>query len=323
MTRLYVEMPAFRARAPWLGGDLQTLRNTMLRDRADLSDWPEDRLYFNTRNADRLNGVLHRGEGQELPLVILIHGLTGCEDSAYIRATARHFLIEGYPVFRLNLRGAPPSRQDCRHMYHAGRSEDLALVLGGLRDLGLGVDGFLAVGYSLGANILLKYLSESGSQTPVLRAVSVSAPLDLSTVSRRLEDARNRVYHRWLLDRMKHDWRSGPLDLDLTRMQALDAARSIREFDDRIVAPSNGFTDAEDYYAQTAAGPRLGGIKVPTLLIHGDDDPWIPADIYHRCQIALPTNLQIELARGGGHVGFHGREGRWHDQCASRFFAAS
>lgn len=314
-------MPEFRARAPWIGGDLQTLRNTLVRDRADLSAWPEDRLYFNTRNGDRLNGVLHRGEGHDSPLIVLIHGLTGCEDSAYMRASARHFLAAGYPVFRLNLRGAPPSRQDCRHMYHAGRSEDLAQVFGGLRDLGLGADGLLAIGYSLGANMLLKYLAECGTETPIQRAVTVSAPLDLSVVSRRLEDSRNRVYHRWLLDRMKQDWRGGPLDLDPAQMAALDRAGSIREFDDTVVAPGNGFTDAEDYYARCAAGPMLRHITVPTLLLHGDDDPWIPADIYRRHEVGLPTNLQIELARGGGHVGFHGRDGRWHDHCASRFFA--
>ena len=100
-------------------------------------------------------------------------------------------------------------------MYHSGRSEDLALVFAQLAARGYDADRMFGLGYSLGGNILLKYLAETGSDACVSRAVSVSAPLDLSTVSRRLEAPRNRFYHRWLLDRMKLEWGGGPLDLEV------------------------------------------------------------------------------------------------------------
>lgn len=313
----------FRARAPWFGGDLQTLRNTFTRDRADLDPWPGERLYFQASNGDRLNGVLHVGRDDQHVLVVLVHGLTGCEDSAYVRASARHLLEAGYGVLRLNLRGAQPSRQDCRQMYHSGRSEDLALVFARLAERGYDADRMFAIGYSLGGNILLKYLAETGSDALVSSAVTVSAPLDLSTVSRRMEAPRNRLYQRWLLGRMKLDWGGGPLDLDPAQLAALERSASIREFDDGVVAPSNGFTDAEDYYAQSAAGPRLGEISVPTLLVHAADDPWIPVEIYRRYETTTPSNVSIAVAAGGGHVGFHGTAGRWHDQAAFRFFAGA
>lgn len=319
MIRGLESLAPFRARIPWWGGDLQTLRNTFMRDHADLDPWPGERVYFEADNGDRLNGVLHVAGDDQHQLVVLVHGLTGCEDSAYVRASARHLLEAGYGVLRLNLRGAQPSRQDCRQMYHSGRSEDLALVFERLAERGYGTDRMFAVGYSLGGNILLKYLAETGSDARVSRAVSVSAPLDLSTVSRRLEASRNRLYHRWLLDRMKLDWRGGPLDLDPAQLEAIERSTSIREFDDGVVAPSNGFASAEDYYAQCAAGPRLGEIAVPTLLVHAADDPWIPAEIYRRYETTTPPNVLIALASGGGHVGFHGVNGRWHDQAALGF----
>jgi len=322
-----IEAPAglapFRARAPWFGGDLQTLRNTFMRDHAGLDPWPGERLYFKADNGDRLNGVLHSAREDQHALVVLIHGLTGCEDSAYVRASAHHLLKAGYGVLRLNLRGAQPSRRDCRQMYHAGRSEDLALVFAHLAEQGFDADRLFAVGYSLGGNMLLKYLAETGSDALVSRAVTVSAPLDLSTVSRRLEAPRNRLYHRWLLDRMKLDWRGGPLDLNPAQHAALDRSVSIREFDNGVVAPSNGFADAEDYYTRCAAGPRLGAIAIPTLLVHAADDPWIPAEIYLRLAPTAPANVSIALASGGGHVGFHGRNGRWHDAAALNFFQDS
>jgi predicted alpha/beta-fold hydrolase len=310
----------FRARAPWFGGDLQTLRNTFKRDRADLDSWPGKRVYFQADNGDRLNGVLHAGRDTQAALVVLIHGLTGCEDSAYMRASARIFLGAGYAVLRLNLRGAQPSRRDCRQMYHSGRSEDLALVFDRLTDMGHGADRMLAVGYSLGGNILLKYLAENGTAARVSCAVTVSAPLDLDRVSRRLEAPRNRLYHRWLLDRMKLDWGGGPLDISPAQWAALEQATSIREFDDGVVAPSNGFANAEEYYASCAAGPRLTGIETPTLLVHAEDDPWIPAEIYRQYKPAMPSNMLLALVSGGGHVGFHGKGGRWHDRAALRFF---
>ncbi|MEP4377531.1 MAG: alpha/beta fold hydrolase [Alphaproteobacteria bacterium] len=312
--------PPFRARAPWFGGDLQTLRNTIMRDRADLDPWPGERLYFKADNGDRLNGVLHPAPDKPKTLVTLIHGLTGCEDSAYVRASARFLLEAGNTVLRLNLRGALPSRQDCRQMYHAGRSEDLALVFDELANMGYGAAQLFAVGYSLGGNILLKYLAEAGEDSRVSRAVTISTPLDLSRVSRRLEAPRNRLYHRWLLDRMKLDWRGGPLDLNTAQMDALDRADSIRNFDDGVVASSNGYADAEDYYARCAAGPRLGEVTIPTLLVHAEDDPWIPADIYRRYAPSMPPEMALALTPGGGHVGFHGKTGRWHDHAIRRFF---
>ncbi len=310
----------FRARTPWFGGDLQTLRNTFMRDRADLDRWPGERVYFPADNGDRLNGVLHAGPAGDSTLVVLIHGLTGCEDSAYVRASARLLLTAGYGVLRLNLRGAAPSRRDCRQMYHSGRSEDLVLVFGLLADMGYGADRLFAVGYSLGGNILLKYLAENGTAARVSRAVTVSAPLDLDRVSRRLEAPRNRLYHRWLLDRMKLDWGGGRLDISPAQQIAMEQATSIREFDDGVVAPSNGFADAEEYYARCAAGPRLSGIETPTLLVHAEDDPWIPAEIYRQYKPSMPSSMLLALASGGGHVGFHGTTGRWHDQVIARFF---
>lgn len=320
MTALASEMPAFRPRAPWFGGDLQTMRNTFMRDRTNLDPWPGERLYFAAENGDRLNGVLHRPNRAGARIVVLVHGLTGCEDSAYVRASARNLLAAGFGVLRLNLRGAPPSRADCRQMYHAGRSADLALVFEHLAAREPGADAVYAVGYSLGGNMLLKYLAETGPAARVARAVTVSTPLDLSAVSRRLEAPRNRLYHRWLLDRMKQDWRGGPLDLSPAQHAALDRARSIRAFDAGVVAPSNGFTGAEDYYARCAAGPHLGDVAVPTLLVHAEDDPWIPAEIYRRHERLMPASMSLALASGGGHVGFHGKTGRWHDQAILGFF---
>ena len=122
-----LDFPEFKPRAPWWGGDLQTIRNFFLEKPDDLSVWPGERLVLDLADGtgDRLSGALSRPqEASAKPLAVLLHGLTGCEESLYIVRTAAHLLRAGYPVLRLNLRGAGPSRPLCRFQYHAGRSED-------------------------------------------------------------------------------------------------------------------------------------------------------------------------------------------------------
>lgn len=118
--------------------------------------------------------------------------------------TAAHLLALGYPVLRLNLRGAGPSRPMCRLQYHAGRTEDLAGAIAALPPE-ITAHGVAAIGYSLGGNLLLKHLGKTGAASGVRVAVSVSAPLDLVAASRRMLRPRNLVYQHYLLRSMKRE----------------------------------------------------------------------------------------------------------------------
>ena len=317
--------PGFAPRFPWLGGDLQTLRNFIVRPRPDLSRWPGRRVELPLADGseDRLLGLLQDNPGEAKPLVILVHGLTGCQDSFYVLGTARHLLARGYPLLRLNLRGAGPGRPLARAGYNAGSSADLA---GALRALGaqdgrLLAKGLALVGYSLGGNILLKFLAEAGRDFPVRAAASVSAPIDLKATQVRIMAPRNRLYHAYLLSRMKAELMATPGGVPAELARKAQAARSVFDFDDAIVAPAAGFEGADDYYARCAAQGFLSGIEVPTLLLHARDDPWIPIGAYEAAARRAKPNLRLVLPRGGGHVGFHGRDSRtaWHDRAIAAY----
>ncbi|MFQ5973678.1 MAG: hypothetical protein ACE5Q3_15225, partial [Alphaproteobacteria bacterium] len=148
-----VAFQPFRPRLPWIGGDLQTLRNHVLRERADLTPWPGHRVEtaLDGGAGDRLVARLHRPRGSHpgRPLAVLIHGLTGCEASIYVVRAARVLLRAGYPVLRLNLRGAGPSRHTSLGFYHAGLTADLRAFFIGLPGP-LRENGVVALGYSLG-----------------------------------------------------------------------------------------------------------------------------------------------------------------------------
>lgn len=302
----------FKERAPWWGGDLQTLRNFLLRVHPKLHLWTEKTLELPLAGGDRLLASLHAHErlGYK-PLAVLIHGLTGCADSTYIRATARCLLQADYPVLRLNLRGAGETRPLCRDSYHAGRTDDLREALEGiaLQEPAAKSLPVVLIGYSLGGNMLLKFLGEGDSPWEVAAAASISAPIHLKATSVAFMQPRNKVYHAYLLRRMKAETRAAD-------PQLLRAIRTVYDFDDRIVAPANGFADAEDYYARNSALQYLPKIAAPTLAVHAQDDPWVPSAPYLDFDWEDNAALRPLLPKGGGHVGFHGQGGLtpWHDR---------
>ncbi len=324
---LGVSLPGFRPRAPWYGPDLQTLRNVL---RGPVTTPPPG------VRTERLTLPLDDGSGDVLsarldrppaswerggPVVVLIHGLGGDERSAYLEASAGRLLRCGRTVVRLNLRGAGPSRATCRAQYHAGRTEDLLAAISAL-PADLVSEELVLVGFSLGGNMLLKFLAEFGDRAPVRAAMSVSAPIDLAAASRRILERRNTVYHRHLLTGMRAEALAAE-GLSDDERRILGEVRSIVEFDDRIVAPRNGFAGAEDYYARCHARRFLPEIRVPTLVLHALDDPWIPAEAYTSFDWSSAPALVAGLPPGGGHVGFHAQGGRvpWHDRCLEALLA--
>jgi predicted alpha/beta-fold hydrolase len=319
-----VSFPDFRPQPPWWGGDLQTVRNYLVGRVEDLSAFPLRRLELDLQDGtgDRLAAALNRPATGGRPLVALIHGLTGCESSRYMLRTAGHLLRAGYPVLRLNLRGAGPSRPLCRLQYHAGRSADLRAALAALPHAEA-ERGLILVGYSLGANMLLKLLGE-GAPKRVLAAAAISAPIDLMAASLQLRRRRNYVYQRYILGGMKRESTAPIADISASERRTIFAARSVFEFDDTFAAPYNGFTDAAEYYARSSAIHYLDAIETPTLVIHALDDPWIPAAAYLEYDWGRNPHLLPLLPRRGGHVGFNGlvRGMQWHDLCLIRFLAA-
>ncbi|MSO98882.1 MAG: alpha/beta fold hydrolase [Rhodospirillaceae bacterium] len=318
--------PPFRQRFPWIGGDLQTLRNTLRRAQPNLSGPGFERLRLPCEDGtgDVLLAALNTpAEKTTRPLVMLIHGLTGCEDSRHILFAAQHFLSLGYPVLRLNLRGAGPSRATCQGHYHAGRSEDIAAALTALPNH-LIAHGVCLMGVSLGGNVVLKFLAEFPGFAEVKAAVAVSPPIDLAASQRCIMRPRNVIYHRYLINRMKEGVQNSGL-ATIAGGTGLHGIRTVYDFDDRIVAPANGFEDAPDYYRRCSAFGVLDAIATPTLIIHPQDDPWVPAAPLLLRVWPSDSPVTVLSPEHGGHIGCHGTGNPmpWHNLCAGIFFGAA
>src|ERR1700730_9993872 len=316
-------VPPFRERAPWFGGDLQTLRNVVRGTPPDLPGG--ERLLLPMPDGDRLAARLDRPtERFARPLIVLVHGLAGSEASGNVVASTRHLVGQGWPVLRLNLRGSLPSLPTAAGHYHAGRTKDLAEALRGL-PADLTRHGMVVLGHSLGGNLALKFMGEGGHGLPVLAAVAVSTPIDLAATCARMMTRRKFVYHRYMLDAMKREALAPGAAVSAAERAAIAAARNVYEFDDRFIAPRFGYRDAQDYYESHAAKHFLAGVTVPTLVLHALDDPWIPATCYTAINWSRLAMIEALLTARGGHLGFHGQGSRvpWHDRVTAWWLARS
>lgn len=255
------------------------------------------------------------------PWVLLIHGLEGHSGSGYMYETVRQLAGRGMSAVALNHRGCSGEMNRSPKAYHSGETEDLAFVIGWLADRFPGVP-LGAVGFSLGANMLIKYLGERGT-VPLRAGVAVSPPFDLGRGSDRMAEGFNQVYTRTFLRRLKQKTvAKAALYEGILEVAKVLAARNLREFDDAFLAPVYGFRDADDYYARSSSGPFLAGVRVPTLVIRAKDDPFFdPADIPYDVLKANPF-LTPAITEKGGHVGFMEGVGRyWAERVAAEFLA--
>lgn len=264
--------------------------------------------------------------GKGAPLALVTHGLEGDSSAPYVLETCRALWDRGVRAVAMNFRTCSGEPNRLARFYHAGDTDDIAHVLDLLAGRFAGVP-LAAVGYSLGGNVLLKYLGERGDQARVRVAAGISIPFDLGAGADKLQSTViGRTYTGVFLRPMKAKFRQKQqLIGDACDAERVLAARSFREFDDVATARLHGFSGADDYYARSSSGPYLPRIRVPTLLIHAEDDPFVPESAIPREAIRANPQLTTVITPHGGHVGFvAGQPWRpefWAEFEAARFVA--
>jgi hypothetical protein len=297
--------PSF-APAWWLpGAHAQTIGGRVLR-RAPAGELRRERI--DTPDGDFLDLDFTASVKNGSPLVLLLHGLEGSARRGYALNAYRELERRGVAAVGLNFRGCSGEPNRTARSYHSGETADLRHVLAFLAarfpDSPLGV-----IGFSLGGNVLLKFLGEeaddAGAACP-RACVAISVPYDLGACADALERTRmGRFYTRRFLVtlRQKTVARSALVAGRIDMNRAL-RSRTFREFDDAVTAPLHGFTSADDYYARCSSAGFVAAIRVPALLIQAEDDPFLPADAIPLPAIRANPALELRLTRRGGHVGF-------------------
>lgn len=314
-------------------GHAQTVAGAMARSKRGVFFYRER---LDTPDGDFLDldvaGVIGRPLPESAPIVLLLHGLEGNARQPYALETYRQLAERGVRSVGMNFRSCSGEVNRTARMYHAGATDDVALVHDWLDRRFPGVPKGL-VGVSLGANMLLKYLGERGAELAIrLRAAAaISPPFDLALGAAQIETRARRLYMDRFLKSIKAKVRAkteaggSQIEGHVDVLAAL-AAQTLRELDEVCTAPLHGFRDAADYYARCSSKRYLGGIRVPTLVLRAKDDPLIPAaDIPFDLLRANPA-LFLGITEHGGHVGWiEGLPGRyrfWAERQAARFLAA-
>ena len=241
------------------------------------------------------------GDGERLALIL--HGLEGGSNSPYARGLLSALVRRGFRAGVLHFRSCSGTLNRLPRTYHSGDTADLAYVASRIV-AGRGGKPLSLVGFSLGGNVLLKWLAETGDDAPVDAAVTVSVPFLLAEVASRLERGASRLYQWSLVSALKRKMRrkldSRPLPPGIVDFAA---ARTFYQFDNQVTAPLHGFAGADDYYRRASCRPVLGRVRRPTLIIHALDDPFMTPRVLPEAR-ELSPQIRLEISAAGGHVGF-------------------
>jgi predicted alpha/beta-fold hydrolase len=252
------------------------------------------------------------GNDENQPLVILLHGLSGSSQSVYIKGLQHALLQNNFRCVALNFRGCSGELNNLARCYHLGETEDVDFLYQTLREREPKTL-IAAVGFSLGANVLLKWLGEKQNTVKLFSAVAVSTPFVLSACATKLDNGFSKLYRDNLLKELKAFIYEKGLHLEnignvseaekIKQCGDLSKITSFWEYDNQVVAQLHGFKDVSDYYARSSSRQFLKTIAIPTLLIQAQDDPFMTADVIPTSNELSPC-VQLEITKHGGHVGF-------------------
>ncbi len=261
------------------------------RERVELSDGDFLDLDWNRIGAQRV--------------VVICHGLEGNSRRPYMHGMVHAFNEAGWDAVAVNSRGCSGEPNRLPRSYHSGATEDLRAALAAVAANDYA--DVVLVGFSLGGNLVLKYLGEDPTAVlPQIRAgVTVSVPVDLAETCRALCQSGNRIYHDRFLRKLRRKIKTkAKLMPDQVDAAHLKQVRTLIDFDDKYTGPLHGFADAADYYTCNSARNWLVEIKVPTLLLTAANDPFMGPQCYPRDAAIASQNFFLEETKWGGHSGF-------------------
>jgi predicted alpha/beta-fold hydrolase len=267
--------------------------------------------HFEVEPGSQVGGACHwQREPREHPTLVLLHGLEGSSESAYILGTAEKAYVAGFNVVRLNQRNCGGTEELTPTLYHSGLSGDIRAVMLEL----IAADGLpelFAAGFSMGGNLVLKMAGESGDALPpeVRGFVAVAPAFDLAACADSLAEPENFIYQRHFVTRLKRHMRyKAQLFPDRYPIDGMRGIRTVREWDEVITSRFCGFAGANDYYARSSALQFVGAIRRPTLILTAKDDPFVPFAAFEDPAIRANPNITLLATEHGGHCAFVSRE---------------
>lgn len=270
------------------------------------SESDQERLFEVAPGVRVLAHCRWQADPQESSTIVVWHGIEGSTSSNYMQAMAEKGFRAGFNVVRVNFRNCGGTEHLTSTIYHGGLSADLGAVVKELIEVDH-VSRMLVVGFSLGGNLVLKLAGEYGDNPPpeILGVCAVSPSVDLSTSADLILQRSNWIYHQDFVRRLKKRIRTNhKLYPEIYDISGMDEVRTLKEFDDRFTARAHGFASADDYYYRSSALRVIAQIRIPALIIHAEDDPFIPFAPLRDPDVANNPYILLAESKQGGHVAF-------------------
>jgi predicted alpha/beta-fold hydrolase len=311
----------FKPHPLFTSGHAQTLAAYLWPRRFKMKAFREDeaRLFEVEPGVRLLAHCRWQPERHASPTALIVHGLEGSSASAYMLGTAEKIFRAGFNTVRLNLRTCGSSEHLTHTFYHSGLTGDFLAVIRELIEHDRAERIFL-IGFSMSGNMALRLAgAEAATLPPQLAAIcSVSPSVDLTASANTIEHRSNWIYQQSFMRSIRRRMRvKNKLYPDIYDIKDLPHVRTIREFDERFTAVYGGFANVDDYYQRSSALPVIKHIRKPTLIIHAEDDPFIPFVPLRDPSIATNPNVLLLAPPHGGHVGFVSA----HNNSEDRFWA--
>jgi len=305
---------------------IQTIYASLFRKKIELAIEIEE---FTLSDGDFIEAYWHKinSHNETTPIVILFHGLTGSYNSPYIQGAMQALNKANISSVVMHFRGCSGKDNRKARSYHSGDTKDALEFIDHVKQKYPHARLF-AVGYSLGANMLLKLLGEQKQKLPLEAAVAVSAPMLLDVCANKMNKGFSRFYQNRLLKDLRialeKKYDKHPMQ-ELIHLAREDIAglQNFWQFDDAYTAKINGFQSAQEYYSKSSAKQYLKDITIPTLIIHAKDDPFMTQEVIP-IQEELSSSVILEVYEHGGHVGFVTgsllKPKYWLDEKITKFF---
>ncbi|HXD34005.1 MAG TPA: alpha/beta fold hydrolase [Pyrinomonadaceae bacterium] len=296
----------FKHHALFGGGHAQTLASWAWPRRSLLKADDEERFFRIDADSKILANCRWQANPTERLTVVLWHGMEGSTSSVYMLAIAQKAFAAGFNVVRVNFRNCGGTEHLTPTLYHGGLSDDLRVVLDELRERD-GLKRFCLVGYSLGGNIVLKLAGEYADNPPpdILGICAISPSVDLGASADTISRKSNWIYQQDFLRRMRNRIRVKKRHFpDLYDLTDIGSVRTIREFDERYTSRAHGFDGAADYYFKSSSIRTMDRIRIPTLIVHAEDDPFIPFAPLQNPSVTENPYILFIATKKGGHIAF-------------------
>ena len=285
----------------WLPGPhLQTLWPTLCRRQVNNIMLERERFELPDGDFVDLDWV---GKNNTGPIILILPGLEGSIYSPYAKGMLYAIAQQNWRGVFMHFRGCSGEPNRLPRSYHSGETGDIAALVMALKKREPQTV-FAAIGFSLGGNMLLKWLGETGQDNPLQAAIAISVPFELQKTAERIQCGFSKLYQWHLLNclckRLTQKFQGRPIPNNFPTALKF---QTLQEFDDQVTAPLHGFTGAIDYYTRSSSRQYLNKIQIPTLILQAQDDPFMTHDIIPQ-KSELSSHVRFELTRSGGHVGF-------------------